>query len=62
MGASFFLNACAAQIKLHHTVRFVHVAHELSSRGYVTLYFELLNYYTNLCTYIKFIKFYTLKH
>ena len=23
---------------------------------------ELLNYHTNHCTYIKFIKFYTLKH
>jgi len=23
---------------------------------------HLLNYYTNHCTYIKFIKFYTLKH
>jgi len=23
---------------------------------------ELLNYYTNHCTYIKFIKYYTLKH
>ena len=23
---------------------------------------ELLNYYTNHCTYIKFIKFYTLRH
>jgi len=27
-----------------------------------TSFIGLLNYYTNHCTYIKFIKFYTLKH
>jgi len=34
-GASFFPYACAAQIKLHHTVRFVHLAHKLSAWGCV---------------------------